>query len=157
MNNKRINKKILIDSIVIFSITFILYLYSISVDLFEEIVDFVYKYEEYELDEFITLSLFLVFAGTLFTIRRMKDIQLAFRKTEKYSKKLEVALSEIKRLEGMLPICQHCKNIRSDEGNWEKLETFVSKRTDAKFSHSICPDCLLVHHSDYLNNKDPLN
>ncbi|MFZ0134764.1 MAG: hypothetical protein WAK95_19670 [Desulfobacterales bacterium] len=46
-----------------------------------------------------------------------------------------------KILSGFIPICASCKNIRDDEGHWNQLETYVQKRTNATFSHSICPVC----------------
>ena len=55
---------------------------------------------------------------------------------------LEKALAEIKTLHGLLPICAWCKKIRDDEGYWQKLETYLTRHTDAKFTHGICPDCL---------------
>ena len=59
---------------------------------------------------------------------------------------LEKALSQVRRLEGILPICSNCKRIRLEgtdprnQDNWIQIETFVSKKTEAQFSHSICPD-----------------
>jgi hypothetical protein len=61
---------------------------------------------------------------------------------------LEQALGHIKKLEGILPICAHCKRIRpenSDPENqksWIRIENYLSTRTDALFSHSICPEYL---------------
>lgn len=55
---------------------------------------------------------------------------------------LETALNDLNTLSGLLPICCHCKSIRDDKGYWSKLETFISKRSDAQFSHSLCPNCL---------------
>jgi hypothetical protein len=61
---------------------------------------------------------------------------------------LEQALGHIKKLEGILPICANCKRIRvndaapSDQQSWMKIESYLSDRTDAKFSHSICPECM---------------
>ena len=54
---------------------------------------------------------------------------------------LKKALEEVKTLKGLIPICCNCKNIRDDQGFWQKLERYVSERSDAEFSHSICPDC----------------
>jgi len=54
---------------------------------------------------------------------------------------LSQALAEIKRLEGLLPICSSCKRIRQDDNTWEQIEVFMTKRTDATFTHGICPDC----------------
>jgi phosphoserine phosphatase RsbU/P len=47
----------------------------------------------------------------------------------------------VNRLEGLLPICPKCKKIRGTEEKWEAVESFIMKRTDALFSHGICPDC----------------
>ncbi len=55
---------------------------------------------------------------------------------------LQEALSEIKMLKGIIPICSYCHNIRDDYGAWDKLEAYLSKNTDAIFSHGICPKCL---------------
>ena len=56
-------------------------------------------------------------------------------------KELEEAMAHIKKLQGLLPICSYCKKIRNDENYWEQMESYVSKYSDAMFSHSICPDC----------------
>jgi len=45
-------------------------------------------------------------------------------------------------LEGILPICSLCKKIRDEHDNWQPVEVFVSSRSEALFSHSLCPDCL---------------
>ena len=54
---------------------------------------------------------------------------------------LETALSQVKQLKGMLPICAYCKKIRDDRNYWQRVETYVSAHSDARFSHGICPDC----------------
>lgn len=51
------------------------------------------------------------------------------------------ALSEVKALSGLLPICGYCKKIRDDKNYWQSVEHYISTRTNAKFSHSICPEC----------------
>jgi PAS domain S-box-containing protein len=55
---------------------------------------------------------------------------------------------EIKTLRGILPICARCKKIRDDEGFWQSVEAYVSKRSYAEFSHSLCPDCLREFYSE---------
>jgi phosphoserine phosphatase RsbU/P len=50
-------------------------------------------------------------------------------------------MASIKRLSGLLPICSYCKRIRSDQDYWEQVESYVTERSDARFSHGICPDC----------------
>jgi phosphoserine phosphatase RsbU/P len=54
---------------------------------------------------------------------------------------LENALATVKQLRGLLPICSYCKRIRRDGDYWEQLESYISKHTDAQFSHGICPPC----------------
>lgn len=54
---------------------------------------------------------------------------------------LESALTQVKLLQGILPICSYCKNVRDDQNYWQQLETYISKYSEAQFSHSICPGC----------------
>ena len=54
---------------------------------------------------------------------------------------LQAALSKVRQLSGLLPICSYCKRIRGDENYWQKVESYLSEHTDAKFSHGICPQC----------------
>lgn len=58
------------------------------------------------------------------------------------NRKLADYLNEIKVLRGLLPICTYCKKIRDNEGDWHSMEVFISKHSDAEFSHGICEDCL---------------
>lgn len=60
---------------------------------------------------------------------------------KKYVKELEKALSEIKTLRGIIPICSYCKQIRDDEGYWSQVEMYMGKHTEAEFSHGVCPAC----------------
>jgi two-component system, cell cycle sensor histidine kinase and response regulator CckA len=61
---------------------------------------------------------------------------------------LQEAKAKIKILSGLLPICATCKNIRDDMGYWNKMEDYISTRTDADFTHSICPECVKVHYPE---------
>ncbi len=54
---------------------------------------------------------------------------------------LEVALANVKQLSGLLPICSYCKKIRDDQNYWERVDAYVTKHSEAQFSHSICPQC----------------
>ena len=62
---------------------------------------------------------------------------------------LENALKEVKRLNGLLPICASCKKIRDDKGYWNQIESYIEKHSDAAFSHGMCPEC-----SDELYGKE---
>jgi len=59
----------------------------------------------------------------------------------KRERELEQALSEIKTLAGILPICSYCKQIRNDKGYWQQVEDYISQHSQALFSHGLCPDC----------------
>ena len=50
----------------------------------------------------------------------------------------EQAISEIKRLEGIIPIYSYCNSVRDDEGAWKRLDAYVAQHTKSKFSHGIC-------------------
>ncbi|MBU1053948.1 MAG: PAS domain-containing protein [Proteobacteria bacterium] len=54
---------------------------------------------------------------------------------------LQKALSEVKTLQGLIPICASCKKIRDDKGYWNQIESYIQDRSDAEFSHAICPEC----------------
>ncbi len=54
---------------------------------------------------------------------------------------LENALVQVKLLQGILPICSYCKNIRNDHNYWQQLDVYVTEHSEAQFSHSICPAC----------------
>jgi DNA-binding response OmpR family regulator len=56
-------------------------------------------------------------------------------------RELEEAMSQLKQLQGLLPICSYCKKIRDDRNYWQQVETYVSARAAVRFSHGICPDC----------------
>ena len=49
--------------------------------------------------------------------------------------------AEVKQLEGLLPICSYCKRIRDEQDTWSQVEQYITRRTDASFSHGICPEC----------------
>ncbi|MDH5570578.1 MAG: DUF3365 domain-containing protein [Gammaproteobacteria bacterium] len=64
------------------------------------------------------------------------------------TRELQTALDEIKSLKGIIPICSYCHKIRDDEGAWERMESYISKHSDASFSHGICPECMKTARKD---------
>ena len=71
-------------------------------------------------------------------ISRRKQVEM---EKEDLIIELQKAMSRIKVLSGLLPICSSCKKIRNDKGYWDQLEAYISKHSEAHFSHSICPEC----------------
>lgn len=65
--------------------------------------------------------------------------------------KLQKSLEEIKTLKGIVPICSNCKKIRDDKGYWEQVEAYVSRHTEARFSHGICPECAKKLYPEFCN------
>ena len=62
--------------------------------------------------------------------------------------KLQKAANEIKTLQGILPICSHCKKIRDDKGYWSQIEAYIEKHSDVDFSHGVCPECAKKYYPD---------
>ena len=85
-------------------------------------------------------SLFML-AGISFIAPIFESIRRKEGEREVMVKSLQEAVANIKTLSGLLPICASCKNIRDDNGYWKRIEEYITSRTEAEFSHSICPDC----------------
>ena len=62
---------------------------------------------------------------------------------------LQSTMEGIKSLEGLLPICSYCNKIRDEHGKWNRIETYIQKHSKAKFSHSVCPECVAKHYPDF--------
>jgi DNA-binding response OmpR family regulator len=77
--------------------------------------------------------------------RRMIDLQ---EQRIAQVRDLRQAIEQIKTLQGILPICMHCKKIRDDAGYWEQVEAYVSRHSDVLFSHGVCPECMAQHYPD---------
>jgi PAS domain S-box-containing protein len=75
-------------------------------------------------------------------IKDMTRRKVAEKEKEVLISELQEALSKIKTLSGLLPICAWCKKIHDDKGYWKKVETYVEEHSDASFTHGICPECL---------------
>lgn len=60
----------------------------------------------------------------------------------------ERSRAELRTLHGIIPICAHCKRVRPSAGTWQQIERYVREHSEAEFSHSICPDCLVAHYDE---------
>jgi DNA-binding response OmpR family regulator len=60
-------------------------------------------------------------------------------------RELEEALSRVKQLQGLLPICSYCKKIRNDRNYWQQVEGYITEHSEVQFSHGICPDCYMQY------------
>lgn len=59
----------------------------------------------------------------------------------KERRELQESLERIRLLSGLLPICSSCKKIRDEDGNWHRIEAYISTHSEAQFTHDICPEC----------------
>jgi hypothetical protein len=100
----------------------------------------------------VTARFYKELDGTVRLIGVSKDInerKLFEKEREELIRQLEEALAEKDRLlkenkilMGLLPICAECKKIRDENGKWWPVEAYIASRTEAEFTHTICPECL---------------
>jgi GAF domain-containing protein len=76
------------------------------------------------------------------------------RKVVERTRDLEAALKNVRQLQGLIPICSSCKKVRDDTGYWGQVEEYISARTDADFTHGLCPECLEHYYDEMDIGKD---
>ena len=86
-----------------------------------------------------SLALATAFRGVVIVF-----LALWFARLAEFERSLE---KRVKVLEGLVPICSFCKNIRNEAGEWERLERYISRRSEAEFSHGVCPSCAEKHYA----------
>lgn len=87
-------------------------------------------------------------------VRDITGRKQAEAEREKIIGELQQALDNIKTLSGLIPICATCKKIRDDKGYWNQLEQYIIEHSDAKFTHSICPECTKKFYDDLEKKKN---
>ena len=127
--------KIVFELLIIIFFSIAVYLLAAYYDILERIVEFSRLHEGWELDEILSVLVFLVFTLAVFSVRRWQE--------------LRKALIEIKHLKGIIPICSACKKIRDDEGFWHQVDSYIRDHSEAEFTHGICPDCLEKLYMDF--------
>ncbi len=95
----------------------------------------------------VSLAFYAVFISTVTAIKSY------IRRERAINEELSRALSEVKQLSGLLPICSSCKKIRDENGEWHFMEGYIQKRTDARFSHGLCPECTRRLYPDFAREK----
>jgi CheY-like chemotaxis protein len=69
-------------------------------------------------------------------------------------RELSMALEHVKHLQGLLPICMHCKKIRNDRNIWERIEAYIEEHSEARFSHALCQECMRKHYPEVSEDLD---
>lgn len=116
-------------------------------------------------------SLAILVSGTVFLVAFLLVLGSYSRKVRQHRTSLEQAngelarinrelqdqMNEVKMLSGLLPICAHCKKIRDDAGYWNQLEGYISKHSEATFSHGICPECVEELYPEVMEKRREAN
>jgi len=105
--------------------------------------------DKFVLEEIIAFPIFDDHGDVKFIAEELNDVTELIQSKEI----IEHLKKEINLLQGILPICAGCKNIRDDKGHWQKVETYVRDRSDAEFSHSICPECAEKIYPEFYRKK----
>lgn len=74
---------------------------------------------------------------------------------EERNRELAEALSRVKQLEGLIPICANCKKVREDTGYWQQIEVYIRHRSEAEFSHGLCPECTASLYPEFADDSEP--
>jgi len=86
-------------------------------------------------------------------VRTHLYLRVLTQEKEKLIVELQEALAKVKTLSGLLPICSSCKKIRDDNGYWNQIETYIRERSEADFTHGICPKCAKMLYPGLLKDK----
>ncbi|HJV65221.1 MAG TPA: hypothetical protein VJ550_05785 [Geomonas sp.] len=98
-------------------------------------------------DEAIKVVLLLMISFGVWKIRQL------LREKDRSNQELREALSEIRELREMIPICAWCHSVRNDKGFYERIEVYLSQLTGASLTHGICPACMKKYYAE-LGNKE---
>jgi hypothetical protein len=105
------------------------------------------------LNIFAWLTSRLIFAFRLRTFLDHRLIQEKNAELETERNNLKDALASVRHLTGLLPICSNCKKVRNDRGYWQQVEQYIEERSEATFSHSLCPECIKQLYPDTEKSK----
>jgi uncharacterized membrane protein YhaH (DUF805 family) len=112
----------------------LLYVVLVRTEAFEHFTAWSRTHEAWQLDEVLIALALLAVACAIYALRRWRDLDREVARRERAERANE-------RLEGLLPICASCKRIRDAVGEWVAVEEYVAARTEAAFTHGICPEC----------------
>ena len=96
------------------------------------------------------LALFAIWVTASLGLQR----KITEEKRERALREREKALEDVRILRGLLPICASCKRIRDDQGYWTQIEGYIRARSEADFSHGICPECAKKLYPEFYKQKD---
>lgn len=121
------------DLVVLLVVELLLFVFLVRVAAFEHFAAWAGAHEAWQVDEALVALAFLAIGIAIYAVRRWRELDAEVGRRE-------AAERARARLEGLLPICAGCKRIR-DGVTWIAVEEYVAARTEAAFSHGICPQC----------------
>ncbi len=83
------------------------------------------------------------FSAHVADVTQMKEHESALERT---IRERDNALEEVKTLRGLLPVCSFCMKIRDEKGTWQKMEDYISARSQVEFTHGFCAECARKHY-----------
>jgi len=89
---------------------------------------------------------------TCLIFRDISDRKNSEAERDRLIRELQHALSQVRTLSGLLPMCASCRKIRDTQGHWQSLEIYIRNHTNADFSHGICPDCKRALYPDEIGS-----
>jgi hypothetical protein len=136
------------DAFIVFFLAITAYFVFLKIDLVDFIVSYVDHVRAWEFDALAAAMLLMLVGSFVFILRRRSELITEIDQRTKLQdeqavliNKLEEALTSVRTLRGLLPMCGWCKKIRDDKGYWEHVEQYLQLHTNATFTHGICPDC----------------
>ncbi|MFP4459118.1 MAG: PAS domain S-box protein [Candidatus Zixiibacteriota bacterium] len=81
-------------------------------------------------------------SGLIILFRDITEERQIKKEKEKLIHKLQMALQDVEKLTGLLPICSSCKKIRNDDGYWDEVDRYISQHSNLNFTHGLCPECM---------------
>ncbi|MCP5453071.1 MAG: hypothetical protein H7A27_03765 [Spirochaetaceae bacterium] len=93
-------------------------------------------------------TLLNLFYGFLTGLQILSAFGMVAMVVDRMQAKAEASELRAEKLEGLLPICSYCKKIRDKNDEWLPLELYIEDRSEAEFSHGICPECFEKHRPD---------
>ena len=138
-------------SYLLMSVVVSLFVLEALIMLFLEYLHPLSSYQEAFIDS--SLLSFIIFPALYFLVFSPLRIHINLRHLAEADKdaliiELQKTLDEVKTLRGLIPICASCKKIKDDKGYWHQIEVYIRDRSEAEFSHGICPECITKFKQD---------
>ena len=121
---------------------------SATFDIFNKVIEWIYRHDTWQLDEIFTVAIYLVFAIAFFAWRRYKELREQVRQREEIEAEnarlipeLENTQADLTTLKRLLPLCSFCGRVREEHGNWSEVSVYLEEHLLMRLDDGICPEC----------------